>query len=65
MESLYQIVGLVFAGLLIWGIYRSIKGKPDQFSRDNLSKSFSSLGVLALGLIAFVALLVLVVKNIS
>ena len=65
MQSFYQLLGLVSAGFIGWIIYRSIKGKPEQFSRINLSKSFSSLGMLALGLIAFVALLVLVVQNIS
>jgi hypothetical protein len=65
MQTFYQLLGLVAAGLLVWTIYRTIKGKPEQFSRENLAKSFSSLGMLALGLIAFVALLVLVVKNIS
>lgn len=62
METLYQILGLIGAALIIWVLYRNIKGQPQQFSRENLSKSFSSMGILALILIAFVALLVMLVK---
>nr|WP_019215624.1 hypothetical protein [Legionella tunisiensis] len=40
METLYQLLGLLGAGLIVWVLYRSIKGRPEQFSRENLSKSF-------------------------
>ena len=63
MESLYQVLGLVGAGLIVWLLYRTIKNRPDQFSRENLTKSFSSMGVLALILIGFVALLVFIVRS--
>ena len=62
MESLYQILGLLGAALIVWVLYRSIKGRPEQFTRANLSKSLSSRGILALLLIAFVALLVLMLR---
>ncbi len=58
METLYQVLALIGAAMIVWVIYRNIKGRPEQFSRENLSKSFSTMGVLALLLIAFVALLV-------
>ena len=63
METLYQILGLLGAGLIVWVIYRNIKGRPEQFSRENLMKSFSSMGVLALLLIGFIALLVLLLRT--
>lgn len=63
MQTLYQLLGLVGAGLVVWYLYRTIKGRPEQFSRENLGKSFSSMGILALLLIGFVALLVIVVRN--
>ena len=59
MDTLYQILGLVGAALIVWVIYRSIKGQPEQFSKENLTKSFSSMGILALLLIGFVGVLVL------
>lgn len=63
MQTLYQVFGLVGAVFIVWVIYRNIKGRPELFSRENLSKSFSSMGILALLLIGFVALLVFIVRN--
>ncbi|MBA2652048.1 MAG: hypothetical protein H0U73_07275 [Tatlockia sp.] len=63
METLYQILGLIGAGLIIWILYRSIKGRPELFSRENLSKSFSTMGFLAVILIAFIALLVFMLRH--
>lgn len=62
MDTLYQLLGLLGAGLIVWVIYRSIKGRPEQFSKENLTKSFSSMGILALLLIAFVGVLVLLTR---
>ncbi len=62
MDTLYQILALLGAGLIIFILYRTIKGRPDQFSKENLSKSFSTMGFLAIGLIGFVALLVLMLR---
>ena len=62
METFYQILALLGAGLIAWIIYRGIKGRPEQFSRENLNKSFTTLGILAVILIVFVGLLVLMVR---
>lgn len=62
METVYQILGLLGAGLIIWFLYRSIKGNPQAFSKENLSKSFSTMGILALGLIVFVVFLVMMLN---
>jgi len=53
--------GLFFAllaAVLIWWLYKRVKGSPKAFSGENISKSFFTMGVLALILIAFVAALV-------
>ncbi len=63
METLYQILGLLGAGLITWFIYRAIKGRPDLFSRNNLNQSFMTMGVLAIALIIFIALLILIVRT--
>lgn len=63
MQTFYQLLALVGAGLLVWFIYRAIKGNPTQFSRENLTKSFSSMGILALVLIVFVAFLVMITRQ--
>lgn len=62
METLYQILGLIGAGLIVYFVYRTIKGRPDMFSKENLSKSFFSMGILALILIAFVGFLILMAR---
>ncbi len=63
MNTLYQVLAIVGAVFLIWWLYRGIKGNPEAFSKQNFSKSFYTMGLLALGLIAFVYLLVLMVKS--
>jgi hypothetical protein len=63
MNTFYQILGLLGAAMIIFVLYRTIKGRPDQFSKENLSKSFLTMGILAIGLIGFVALLVLMLRN--
>ena len=63
MDAFYQVLAFIGAVLIVWVIYRVIKGRPEMFSRTNLSKSLSSLGVLAIILMMFVALLVLMVRQ--
>lgn len=62
METFYQILALVGAGFIVWILYRTIKGRPDQFSRDKITKSFTTMGILALILIVFIAFLVMMLR---
>lgn len=57
--KIFLVIG---AALLGWFLYRQIRGNPQAFSKDNLSKSFFTLGILALLLIAFIWLLVLMLR---
>lgn len=59
MNTLYQVLGLISAAVIIWYLYRTIKYQPEAFSKANFSKSVATMGVLALGLIGFVWLCVL------
>jgi len=58
-KALFLIGGLVMA----WLLYRQIKGNPQAFSRENGSKSLYTLAILALILIAFIGLLVLMLRS--
>lgn len=58
--KLFLILLTVFIG---WLIYRNIRYNPQAFSKENLGKSFYTLGLLALALIAFIALLVVLLKG--
>lgn len=59
-HKLFLVVLTIF---IMWLIYRNIKSNPNAFSKGNLGKSLSTLGWLALALIAFVGLLVLLLKT--
>ncbi len=63
MDTFYQILGIIGAALIVWITYRSVKGRPELFNRESLSKSFLTLGVLGIILIVFVGLLILVVRT--
>jgi predicted cation transporter len=63
METFYQVLGLIGAGMILFILYRTIKGRPEQFSKENLNKSFFTMGVLAVALIGFIALLVLILRS--
>lgn len=63
METLYQVLAIVGAGLLVWFMYRAVKNKPNLFTREKMSQSFLTMGVLGLILIGFVALLILFVRS--
>ena len=62
METFYQILGLAGAILIVWILYRSIKNNKDAFSKDKMSKSFYSMGILGVILIAFVAFLIFMLR---
>ncbi len=62
METLYQILGVIGAVLLVFILYRVVKGSPELFSKENLNKSFFTMGILGIGLIAFIAFLVLMLR---
>lgn len=46
-----------------WMCYRFVRQNPQAFSRQNMSKSLTSMGVLALLLIVFIGFLVLLVRS--
>ncbi len=58
-----QIFFLILAIFMIWLLYTSIKGRRGQFSRNNLVKTFWTLGWIAILLIAFIAFLVMLVRQ--
>jgi len=59
---LIQISISILCLFIVWRIYKVIKTNPELLSKENLSKSFSTVGVLALILIGGVVLMVMLVK---
>jgi len=47
---------------LLWLLYRGVKNQPQAFSKENMGKSFYTLGILALLLIVLVTFAVFMLK---
>lgn len=63
MNTFIQI-SLIFLSLFfMWRIYKIIKHNPEVVSRENITKSFGTMGVLSLILIGFVAMMVLMLRG--
>ncbi|GAB4223338.1 MAG: hypothetical protein Tsb005_18070 [Gammaproteobacteria bacterium] len=58
-----KLFAVIIALLLIWLLWRGIKGNPAMFSRESLGKSFGTMGILALALIAFIAFCVFLLRT--
>ena len=54
---------LLAAGLMVWLIVRMVRRTPSSFSKENLSKSAFTLGLLALMLIGVIFLCVVILKS--
>lgn len=63
MTAITQLLMIILAAFLIWQLYRFVRGNPQIFSRENISRSIFTLGILCLLLIAFVVMLVWIVKK--
>ena len=44
-------------------LYKTIKYQPQLFSKNNLNKSFTTMGILALILIAIIGMIIMLLKN--
>ncbi len=62
MQTLWQIVLLLLTAFFTWKTYKALKGNPELFSKQNISKSLSTLGFLGLALIVLVAFMVMMVR---
>ena len=60
-----KLLALIGAGFLIWFMFRAIKSNPQLYSRENISKSFSTMGILGLILIAFIAFCIFLLRSSS
>lgn len=62
------IIQILIAGMclfIVWRIYKVLKANPELLSKENMSKSFTTMGVLALILIGGIALMVMLLKAAS
>ena len=59
-QSFFYMLGMLLAG---WLIYSQVRNNPMAFSKESFGKSAFTLGILALLLIGFIALLVLMLRQ--
>jgi putative copper export protein len=57
------LAAILVAGLLVWLVFRYARQNPQAFSKQNMAKSFSTMGVLALLLIGFVAFCIMLLNS--
>jgi phosphoglycerol transferase MdoB-like AlkP superfamily enzyme len=55
----YVIGAIILIAIVVW----TIRSQPQQFTKEKIGKSFFSMGILALILIAFIALLVFLLRS--
>jgi hypothetical protein len=63
MQTFYEILAFIGAIMILFVLFKTIKGRPDMFNKEAINKSFLTMGVLALCLIGFVALLIMMVRT--
>lgn len=57
-----KILLVILAAVLAWLTYKSIRANPEALTKQNLSKSFSTMGMLAIILIIFIGLCVYLLR---
>lgn len=63
MDILSKIAIIGFSVFLIWMLYSYIKKNPESLSLANLNKSFFTMGILGVGLIVFIAMVVILLRS--
>ena len=65
MDTIIQILIAGMCLFIVWRIYKVLKANPELLSKENMSKSFTTMGVLALILIGGIAMMVMLLKAAS
>lgn len=65
MDIIIQLSIAALALFIVWRIYKVLKKNPELLSKENLSKSATTLGILALILIGGIAMMVMLLRAAS
>lgn len=65
MDLIIQLSIAALALFIVWRIYSVLKKNPELLSKENLSKSATTLGILALILIGGIAMMVMLLRAAS
>lgn len=58
-----KILAVIIAIGLAWLTFRALRANPEMLSKENLSKSFSTMGLLALALLGFIGLCIYLLRS--
>jgi len=62
MSTWAFIALLAGAGLMIWFMIRTVRTNPQAFSKENLSKSFFTIGILTLIIIGVIFICIMLLR---
>lgn len=63
MDVVAKVLFCGIALFIMWGLYKGIKANPEWVSKENLTKSFGTMGFVALFLIAVIAFCVMSLRT--
>ena len=63
MSTWQQLLLILGAAALIWWMFIIVKHNPSSFTMSNLNKTLTTMGILALILIGFIAFLVWMLRH--
>jgi hypothetical protein len=63
MDTFSKIIAVLFGAFIVFMLYRYIRANPESLSRENLGKSFYSMGLLGVGLIIFITVLIFLLRR--
>ena len=63
MDMFVKILLVIILGFFIWRIGKRFKDNPELLSKQSMSKSFTTFGLLALMLIGVVAFMVIMLRG--
>lgn len=63
MDMLSKVAAVLFAAFILFMLFRYLKSNPESLSMASLNKSMYTMGLLAIGLIIFIAVIVMLLRN--
>ncbi len=63
MDMLSKIAAILFAVFLLWMLFRYLKANPETLTLQNINKSMLTMGLLGIGLIIFIAIVVMLLRS--
>lgn len=63
MDMFSKIIAVLVGIFLVWMLFRYVRSNPESLSWGNINKSMYSMGILAVGLFVFIAVIIMLLKS--